>query len=105
MSAYLSIGHKPEQNESSDDDENGIVDSGSMKLDITLESPESALFAVNATSQAVELWPMCAEEGDPVGRVQPDEEVEMILVGQTWCLVACGNVQGYCYTHLLSVVE
>ena len=32
-------------------------------------------------------------------------EVEIILLGERWCLVQTDDVQGYCYTHLLSVME
>lgn len=114
MTAYLSFdrlkeSNSPQQNEPSEETSgssgNEIVSSGEMQLDVTLEVPDTALFAQNATNSAVELWPMCAETGTAVGAVPAGEEVEIILRGQTWCLVAFGNVQGYCYTHLLSVME
>lgn len=82
-----------------------IVATGEMKLDVTLAIPPAPLFAVNATGYPIELYRMCEEAGTPVAVVQPDDEVEIVLVGEIWSCVAYENVQGYCQTRLLSVVE
>jgi len=106
MSSYLSQ-HKPDASvqkpENSTQEE--IVTSGQMKLDVTLEMPSQAMFARNTTSGSIRLWPMCEENGHSIGSVEAGGEVEIILKGETWCLVQAGDLQGYCYTHLLSVME
>jgi len=106
---YLSVDKPVElpavQQPDDSEPEDEIVQSGEMVLDVTLEMPPEALFAVNATNDRIKLWPMCAETGSAVGRIGPGEMVEIILQGKTWCLVAYDDIQGYCYTHLLSVME
>lgn len=107
MSCYLSPTKpdSPVQKPESGSEEQEIVTSGQMKLDVTLEMPEHAMFARNTTSGRIQLWAMCEESGHSVGSVEEGGEVEIILKGEMWCLVQSGDVQGYCYTHLLSVME
>ena len=114
MTSYLSIGEDApaaddwfEQADDAESDwtDDSVATSGQMKLDVTLEAPDVALFASNATDSAVELWPMCEEGVSSLASIPAGEQVEIILRGETWCLVGYGSVQGYCYSHLLSVVE
>lgn len=117
MTRYLTVGNPPRagqnQDQSSDtpepskpeaEGESMIVSSGSLKLDNTLESPDKALFARNATGDTLRLWVMCEKSGDPVGSVPAGETVEVILLGQAWSLVAYGGMQGYCLTSELDGV-
>ena len=111
MTAYLSFDSLSDRESEEGADvpseapENTIVSSGEMQLDVTLEVPDSAMHVRNATNSSIQLWPMCAETGSPSGTLPSGGEAEVILRGQTWCLVAYEDVQGYCYTHLLSVIE
>lgn len=85
--------------------EDTTASSDHMKLDITLVAPENELLARNDSDAPVDLWQMCEESGSSLISVPVGEQVEIILKGDVWCLVAYGSIQGYCYTRLLSVVE
>lgn len=83
----------------------GMAENGGIILDITLQVPNSATYATAApqSGDALRLWTMCAESGDPLASVPSGEQVEIILTGRTWCLVQYGTVQGYCRTADLEV--
>lgn len=51
------------------------------------------------------LWSMCWKAGAPLGRVPQGETVQVLLLGDTWCCVAYGDIQGYCLREELSVLE
>ena len=113
MTRYLTVGEPPRSDEQpaapkpsepDEKEEEPIVSSGGVKLDITLEIPDGALFAQNATGGTIRLWAMCEKAGDAIGSVPAGETVEVILRGQTWCRVAYGGVQGYCLTSELDGV-
>ena len=84
----------------------GMAENGGVILDITLQVPNSATYATAApqSGDALRLWTMCAESGDPLASVPSGEQVEIILTGRSWCLVQYGTVQGYCQTAYLEVV-
>ena len=84
----------------------GMAENGGIILDITLQVPNSATYATAApqSGDALRLWTMCAESGDPLASVPSGEQVEIILTGRTWCLVQYGTVQGYCQTAYLEVL-
>ena len=84
----------------------GMAENGGIILDITLQVPNSATYATAApqSGDALRLWTMCAESGDPLASVPSGEQVEIILTGRSWCLVQYGTVQGYCQTAYLEVV-
>ena len=84
----------------------GMAENGGVILDITLQVPNSATYATAApqSGDALRLWTMCAERGDPLDSVPSGEQVEIILTGRSWCLVQYGTVQGYCQTAYLEVV-
>ena len=84
----------------------GMAENGGVILDITLQVPNFATYATAApqSGDALRLWTMCAESGDPLASVPSGEQVEIILTGRTWCLVQYGTVQGYCQTAYLEVV-
>lgn len=113
MTRYLTVGEPPQLDEPpavsrpaepEEKEEEPIVSTGGVKLDITLEIPDGALFAQNATGGTIRLWAMCEKTGDAIGSVPAGETVEVILRGQTWCRVAYGGVQGYCLTSELDGV-
>lgn len=83
-----------------------MAENGGVILDITLQVPNFATYATAApqSGDALRLWTMCAESGDPLASVPSGEQVEIILTGRTWCLVQYGTVQGYCQTAYLEVV-
>ena len=85
--------------------QDGMANSGGVILDITLQVPTSATYAVAApqNGDVLSLWTMCAETGEPLASVPSGERVEVILSGRTWCLVQYGTVQGYCQTAYLEV--
>lgn len=85
--------------------QDGMANSGGVMLDITLQVPTSATYAVAApqNGDVLSLWTMCAETGEPLASVPSGERVEVILSGRTWCLVQYGTVQGYCQTAYLEV--
>ena len=87
-------------------DQNGMVNNGGVILDVTLQVPASATYATAAPQggEALRLWTMCAESGDPLTSVPSGERVEIILTGRNWCLVQYGTVQGYCQTAYLEVL-
>ena len=70
---------------------------------MTLELPSSALFA--AVKESTAVYPMCREDGNPLGEIPAGEEVEILLIGDNWCKVDYQNGQGYCLTKKLSVNE
>lgn len=78
------------------------------RLDITLEAPDSALFAdiqpLSGRNEVI-LYQLCTDESGQVAAAQAGERVEIVLKGDTWCLVAYQSVQGYCLTKELSVVS
>lgn len=74
---------------------------GGVVLDVTLEVPASAMFAV--TSSDAILYSMCSENGEQLLTVPGGEEVEVLLVGDLWCRVAYQNEQGYCPKQKLNV--
>lgn len=84
----------------------GMAENGGVILDITLQVPNSATYATASpqSGDALRLWTMCAESGDPLASVPSGEQVEIILTGRSWCLVQYGTVQGYCQTADLEVV-
>ena len=84
----------------------GMAENGGIILDITLQVPNSATYATAApqSGDALRLWTMCAESGDPLASVPSGGQVEIILTGRTWCLVQYGTVQGYCRTADLEVL-
>ena len=113
MTRYLTAGDPPRADaqpvepkppQPDTEGEEPIVSSGGVKLDITLEIPDGALFAQNATGETLRLWAMCEKTGDAIGSVPAGETVEVILRGQTWCRVDYGGVQGYCLTSELDGV-
>ena len=85
----------------------GMAENGGVILDITLQVPNSATYATASpqSGDALRLWTMCAESGDPLASVPSGEQVEIILTGRSWCLVQYGTVQGYCQTADLEVVS
>ena len=82
-----------------------FVTNNGVKMDVTLTRPERMMYAVNATGYAIELWPMCEENGVPVATLDPWDEVEIILIGEVWSCVDYNGIQGYCQTRLLDVVQ
>ncbi|MCI6377324.1 MAG: SH3 domain-containing protein [Clostridiales bacterium] len=76
---------------------------GGMVLDVTLRAPDSATYANAASSIA--LWPMCEESGQALADIQMGEQVEIILQGDSWCLVQYQSMQGYCLTRNLQVIS
>lgn len=85
--------------------DDGLVENGGVILDVTLEAPSSATFALAAPQgeDALKLWSMCAQTGEPLELVPAGQQVEIILIGRSWCLVQYGTVQGYCRTDSLEV--
>ena len=83
-----------------------MVNSGGVILDVTLQVPASATYATAApqSGDALRLWTVCSETGEPLASVPSGEQVEIILTGRTWCLVQYGTVQGYCQTAYLEVL-
>lgn len=87
--------------EGDEPDSEPYVTVGGIVLDVTLELPDRALFA-SAVSE-MNVYSMCAENGDILTTISADEEVEILLVGDLWCRIAYQNVQGYCQRNKLNV--
>ncbi len=107
MTRYLTLNEPVHESANEDKPkatEDPIVVSGALKLDLTLEAPDDALYAVNGSDGSLRLWPMCEKSGEPIASVPEGEMVEVILKGQTWCCVDFGGVQGYCLTSELDGV-
>ncbi len=84
-----------------------IIENGGVWLDVTLEAPASALYALAkpVSKDAVSLWSMCKESGTPLGTLASGQQVEVVLKGDTWCLVQYETLQGYCLTAELQVMS
>ena len=106
QSGGSSSGNTSQPSGSIQPDQNGMVNSGGVILDVTLQVPASATYATAApqSGDALRLWTVCAETGEPLASVPSGEQVEIILTGRTWCLVQYGTVQGYCQTAYLEVL-
>lgn len=106
QSGGSSSGNTSQPSGSIQPDQNGMVNSGGVILDVTLQVPASATYATAApqSGEALRLWTVCAETGEPLASVPSGEQVEIILTGRTWCLVQYGTVQGYCQTAYLEVL-
>lgn len=106
QSGGSSSGNTSQPSGSIQPDQNGMVNSGGVILDVTLQVPASATYATAApqSGDALRLWTVCAETGEPLASVPSGEQVEIILTGCTWCLVQYGTVQGYCQTAYLEVL-
>lgn len=103
MSRYLTVGsYQPEENEDQSEPEQA---QGSPQTDDTLRAPAGLLYAQNAAGGDLSLWSMCWKAGAPLGRVPQGETVQVLLLGDTWCCVAYGDIQGYCLREELSVLE
>ncbi|MCI5957344.1 MAG: SH3 domain-containing protein, partial [Clostridiales bacterium] len=74
---------------------------GGMVLDVTLHAPDGATYATAVSDAA--LWPMCEENGQPLANMQIGEQIEIILLGDSWCLIQYQSIQGYCLTRNLQV--
>lgn len=106
QSGGSSSGNTSQPSGSIQPDQNGMVNSGGVILDVTLQVPASATYATAApqSGDALRLWTVCSETGEPLASVPSGEQVEIILTGRTWCLVQYGTVQGYCQTAYLEVL-
>ena len=106
QSGGSSSGNTSQPSGSIQPDQNGMVNSGGVILDVTLQVPASATYATAApqSGDALRLWTVCAETGEPLASVPSGEQVEIILTGRTWCLVQYGTMQGYCQTAYLEVL-
>ena len=106
QSGGSSSGNTSQPSGSIQPDQNGMVNSGGVILDVTLQVPASATYATAApqSGEALRLWTVCSETGEPLASVPSGEQVEIILTGRTWCLVQYGTVQGYCQTAYLEVL-
>ncbi len=86
----------------------GIITEGGMSLDVTLEAPARATYAlvVPAVGQeTLALRSQCLDASEKLADMPASAEVEVILRGDTWCLVQYGERQGYCLTKYLSMRE
>ncbi len=79
-----------------------IVVSG---VDVTMHAPQSAMYAVPSQETGITLWAACVEDGEMVGFVPADMQVEVLLIGEHWACVQYRDGQGYCKTNQLSVIE
>ena len=106
QSGGSSSGNTSQPSGSIQPDQNGMVNSGGVILDVTLQVPASATYATAApqSGDALRVWTVCAETGEPLASVPSGEQVEIILTGRTWCLVQYGTMQGYCQTAYLEVL-
>ena len=87
--------------------ESGSVDTSSgIALDITLTVPSRETWAAVSPAEgedALTLWNQCLENSGLVESVPRGERVEVILRGETWCMVQYMGKQGYCPLKYLSV--
>ncbi len=87
--------------------ESGSVDTSSgIALDITLAVPSRETWAAVSPAEgedALTLWNQCLENSGLVESVPRGELVEVILRGETWCMVQYMGKQGYCPLKYLSV--
>lgn len=74
---------------------------GGMVLDVTLEAPSTAMYAL--AKNDTQLYAMCSENAEVHLMVPAGEEVEILLLGELWCRVAYQNEQGYCPRSYLDV--
>ena len=74
-------------------------------LDPSLRVPDAPVQAVVISQTEMRLWPMCRQEGSPLGSIVPGETVQVLMMGDTWCCVQTQTLQGYCLTNQLQMVE
>ena len=74
-------------------------------LDPSLRVPDAPVQAVVISQTEMRLWPMCRQEGSPLGSIAPGETVQVLMMGDTWCCVQTQTLQGYCLTNQLQMVE
>lgn len=98
-------------------DENGSENAGGTQEELqeeasseaaqdpTLQTPEKRTFAVRAEGvDALQLWFACEKTGAPLASVPQNEQVEVLQLGENWCLVQFENMNGYCLTNELEVI-
>ncbi|MEG2315923.1 MAG: SH3 domain-containing protein, partial [Clostridia bacterium] len=85
-----------------------VSEESGITLDVTLRAPDQATFALAKPADVQTeqpIWPECAERGEALARVPRGEKVEIILIGDFWCLIQYQDVQAYCLRDALSVIS
>lgn len=89
----------PEEDETKTQDP--FVTIGGLVLDVTLDTPDHAMFA--SALQDTFVYDMCSETGGCLFVIPAGEEVEVLLTGRYWYRIAYQGQQGYCPAKQLNV--
>ena len=75
-------------------------------MDATMHEVQGETYAmIDPALEWVGIYKECSVQAEPIAKVVSEQVLTLLMVGDNWCKVQVGNIQGYCIASVLMMPE